>query len=426
MNTINVGILGLGTVGSGVLQMIQNNEDKVLNVTGHRLNVKTVLVKHPENHQSVADKVHLTQDVNEILNDDAIQIVVELIGGIHPAAEYIEQALRHHKNVVTANKDLIATAGPALVELAHENHCDLMYEASVAGGIPILRTISNSFAADKITEVKGIVNGTTNYILTQMNQQHWSYADALKKAQELGFAEADPTNDVTGKDAAYKMVILSQFAFGIQLTINDFRVTGIDKLTGFDVQQASEFGYVIKLVGIARVIDDGVFVEVAPVLVSRDNPLATINNEFNAVMVTGEAVGDTMFYGPGAGGLPTANSVLSDITTVTKNLVLKTNGNLFNNYQRHYIPADETAVAYPYYISLTMPDVPGQMLKLTKIMTDIHASFSQIIQAKNTTGDRARVVIITHEMNEHQLKDFKRAIAKESAIDLTAAYKVLD
>lgn len=426
MNTINVGILGLGTVGSGVLQMIQNNEDKVLNVTGHRLNVKTVLVKHPENHQGVADKVHLTQDVNEILNDDAIQIVVELIGGIHPAAEYIEQALRHHKNVVTANKDLIATAGPALVELAHENHCDLMYEASVAGGIPILRTISNSFAADKITEVKGIVNGTTNYILTQMNQQHWSYADALKKAQELGFAEADPTNDVTGKDAAYKMVILSQFAFGIQLTINDFRVTGIDKLTGFDVQQASEFGYVIKLVGIARVIDDGVFVEVAPVLVSRDNPLATINNEFNAVMVTGEAVGDTMFYGPGAGGLPTANSVLSDITTVTKNLVLKTNGNLFNNYQRHYIPADETAVAYPYYISLTMPDVPGQMLKLTKIMTDIHASFSQIIQAKNTTGDRARVVIITHEMNEHQLKDFKRAIAKESAIDLTAAYKVLD
>jgi homoserine dehydrogenase len=426
MNTINVGILGLGTVGSGVLQMIQNNEDKVLNVTGHRLNVKTVLVKHPENHQSVADKVHLTQDVNEILNDDAVQIVVELIGGIHPAAEYIEQALRHHKNVVTANKDLIATAGPALVELAHENHCDLMYEASVAGGIPILRTISNSFAADKITEVKGIVNGTTNYILTQMNQQHWSYADALKKAQELGFAEADPTNDVTGKDAAYKMVILSQFAFGIQLTINDFRVTGIDKLTGFDVQQASEFGYVIKLVGIARVIDDGVFVEVAPVLVSRDNPLATINNEFNAVMVTGEAVGDTMFYGPGAGGLPTANSVLSDITTVTKNLVLKTNGNLFNNYQRHYIPADETAVAYPYYISLTMPDVPGQMLKLTKIMTDIHASFSQIIQAKNTTGDRARVVIITHEMNEHQLKDFKRAIAKESAIDLTAAYKVLD
>lgn len=426
MNTINVGILGLGTVGSGVLQMIQNNEDKVLNVTGHRLNVKTVLVKHPENHQSVADKVHLTQDVNEILNDDAIQIVVELIGGIHPAAEYIEQALRHHKNVVTANKDLIATAGPALVELAHENHCDLMYEASVAGGIPILRTISNSFAADKITEVKGIVNGTTNYILTQMNQQHWSYADALKKAQELGFAEADPTNDVTGKDAAYKMVILSQFAFGIQLTINDFRVTGIDKLTGFDVQQASEFGYVIKLVGIARVIDDGVFVEVAPVLVSRDNPLATINNEFNAVLVTGEAVGDTMFYGPGAGGLPTANSVLSDITTVTKNLVLKTNGNLFNNYQRHYIPADETAVAYPYYISLTMPDVPGQMLKLTKIMTDIHASFSQIIQAKNTTGDRARVVIITHEMNEHQLKDFKRAIAKESAIDLTAAYKVLD
>jgi homoserine dehydrogenase len=426
MKTIKVGMLGLGTVGTGVLQMIQNNEEKVLNVTGRQLSVKTVLVKHPENHQDVADQVRLTQEIDDIINDDEIQIVVELIGGLHPAEEYIRQALLHHKNVVTANKDLIATAGPALVKLAHENHCDLMYEASVAGGIPILRTITNSFSADKITEVKGIVNGTTNYILTQMNQQHWSYEQALHKAQELGFAEADPTNDVTGKDAAYKMVILSQFAFGTQLTTEDFSVTGIDKLAGFDVEQASQFGYVIKLVGIAKVVGDGVFVEVSPVLVSRDNPLATINNEFNAVMVTGEAVGDTLFYGPGAGGLPTANSVLSDITSVTKNLVLKTNGNLFNNYQRHYVPAEKAAVAYPYYISLTMPDIAGQMLKLTKIMTAIGASFSQIVQAKNTVNGLARVVIITHEMNEEQLREFKEKVADEPSINLTAAYKVLE
>lgn len=420
---IEVGLLGLGTVGSGVLQMIKNNEDKVANVTGSTLEVKKVLVKHPEHHRDVQQTVKLTTEINDIVNDPDLQIVVELIGGIHPAKEYIETALRNHKNVVTANKDLIATYGPELVKLAHDNHCDLMYEASVAGGIPILRTITNSFSADKITEVKGIVNGTTNYILTQMGQRGWSYEQALTEAQKLGFAEADPTNDVTGKDAAYKMIILSQFAFGTQLGLNDFAVTGIDNLSAFDVHQASQFGYVIKLVGIARVIEDGVFVEVAPTLVPNDHPLATINNEYNAVMVTGQAVGDTLFYGPGAGGLPTANSVLSDITSVTKNLVLKTNGNFFNNYQRRYIPAPADEVIYPYFLSITMPDVPGQMLKLTQIMTDIDASFSQITQTE--ADGMAHVVIITHGMNENQLQEFKNRVKDDSTIKLGAAYKVL-
>lgn len=423
METVQVGMLGLGTVGSGVLQMIQNNEDKVANVTGRQLNVKKVLVKHPERHQKVQGEIGLTTDIQEIIDDQEIQIVVELIGGIHPAKEYIEMALHSRKNVVTANKDLIATYGPELSKLAHDNHCDLMYEASIAGGIPILRTINNSFSADKITEVKGIVNGTTNYILTQMSQQGWSYEKALGEAQKLGFAEADPTNDVTGKDAAFKMVILSQFAFGIQLTINDFNVTGIDRLSAFDVQQAGKFGYVIKLVGISRVINDGVFVEVAPVLVPVDHPLATINNEYNAVMVTGQAVGDTLFYGRGAGGLPTANSVLSDITSVTKNLVLKTNGNFFNNYQQRYIPATTDQVAYPYFLSITMPDITGQMLKLTQIMTEINASFSQITQTE--ANGIARIVIITHAMSESQLHEFKAQIASEPTINLDAAYKVL-
>lgn len=425
MKTVKIGLLGLGTVGSGVLQMIQNNEDKVLNITGRKLTVKTVMVRHPEKHQDVPADIHLVTDINEILDDDEIQIVVELIGGVHPAEEYIEALLKHHKNVVTANKDLIATKGPHLVALAHDNHCDLMYEASVAGGIPILRTITNSFSADKITEVKGIVNGTTNYILTQMNLHGWTYEHALKEAQKLGFAEADPTNDVTGKDAAYKMVILSQFAFGTQLSIDDFAVKGIDQLKGFDVSQAAKLGYVIKLVGIAKVINEGVFVEVGPVLVPMAHPLATINNEYNAVMVTGQAVGDTLFYGRGAGGLPTANSVLSDITSVTKNLVLKTNGNSFNNYQRKYVPAQNDAVVYPYYLSIVMPDVTGQMLKLTQIMTDINAGFSQITQTQDDNG-MAHVVIITHEMSEKQLHDFEKQIANDSTISLGAAYKVLN
>lgn len=325
--------------------------------------------------------------------------------------------------MVTANKDLIASYGPELMTVAHENHCDLMFEASVAGGIPILRTIANSFTADKVTEVKGIVNGTTNYILTQMSQRGWSYHQALAQAQQLGFAESDPTNDVTGKDAAYKMIILSQFAFGTQLDIKDIAVEGIDRLNDADVQQAASFGYVIKLLGITKLVNNGVFVEVGPVLIPRDHPLATINNEFNAVMVTAQAVGDTLFYGRGAGGLPTANSVLSDITTVTKNIILGTNGNLFNNYQQPYIPAKLADIKYPYYLSLTLPDVPGQMLKLTQMMTDINASFREITQTKD--GKIAHIAIITHRMSKEQLQTLLTKVANDQSINLSAAYKVM-
>ena len=320
MNELKLGMVGLGTVGSGVLAMVQKHAAKISAVTGRQLVVKTVVVRNPKKHQDVANLVHLTTDLNELLDDPEIKIVVEVMGGIHPAKEVIERLLQAHKHVVTANKDLIATAGQELIDLAKRNHCDLMYEASVAGGIPILRTIANSFAADQITEVKGIVNGTTNYILTQMSQTNRSYADALKQAQELGFAEADPTNDVQGKDAGYKMAILTRFAFGTNVAVDQFKITGIDQIDQVDVQQASAFGYTLKLVGVARLVDQGIFVEVAPALVNVHHPLAQINNENNAVMVTGKAVGDTLFYGPGAGGLPTANSVLSDITTVTKNI----------------------------------------------------------------------------------------------------------
>ena len=401
MKNIKLGLLGLGTVGSGVLQMVQQNADKILDVTGCKLTVKTALVRNLGNYNKYADETSLTTDFDEILNDDEIKIVVELMGGIHPAKEYITTLLKNHKNVVTANKDLIASYGPELMTVAHENHCDLMFEASVAGGIPILRTIANSFTADKVTEVKGIVNGTTNYILTQMSQRGWSYHQALAQAQQLGFAESDPTNDVTGKDAAYKMIILSQFAFGTQLDIKDIAVEGIDRLNDADVQQAASFGYVIKLLGITKLV----------------------NNEFNAVMVTAQAVGDTLFYGRGAGGLPTANSVLSDITTVTKNIILGTNGNLFNNYQQPYIPAKLADIKYPYYLSLTLPDVPGQMLKLTQMMTDINASFREITQTKD--GKIAHIAIITHRMSKEQLQTLLTKVANDQSINLSAAYKVM-
>lgn len=301
-----------------------------------------------------------------------------------------------------------------------------MYEASVAGGIPILRTIANSFPADKIVEVKGIVNGTTNYILTKMNQDGMSYADALKKAQELGFAEADPTNDVAGFDAAYKMIILSQFSFGTRLTIDDLHIEGIQNISREDIKQAAAFGYTIKLVGISRLVGDKVFAEVAPVLVPQGTPLATINNERNAVMVTGQAVGDILFYGPGAGGLPTANSVLSDIISVTKNLILHTTGHGFNNYQQDFKSAKPEDIRYRYYLSLTMRDVPGEMMRLAKVFADIGAGFLQIVQT-STTANQARLAVVTHSMDQSQLAKLKAALDQNTnnSISLLAAYKVL-
>ncbi|MFC6255248.1 homoserine dehydrogenase [Secundilactobacillus hailunensis] len=425
MDKIKIGLVGLGTVGSSVLKMITENSDKVQNITGRSLSVKTVVIRDVAKHQNqVPAGVTVTTDLNAIINDPEIKIAVEVMGGVHPAKEVITKLLNAKKHVVTANKDLIASAGEELAAIAKNNHCDLMYEASVAGGIPILRTIVTSFAADYITEVKGIVNGTTNYILTQMQRKNWSYDHALVKAQELGFAESDPTNDVEGIDAAYKMIILSQFSYGTHLKLANMSVEGISTIQQSDVQQADAFGYTIKLLGISRRINDGVFAEVGPVLVPKDHPLATINNENNAVMVTGQAVGETLFYGRGAGGLPTANSVLSDIVSVTKNIVLGTTGNSFNNYQSKVGKVDLNDVIYPYYLSLNMLDVPGQMLKFTQIMTQIGASFSRIVQT-NTDGQTARVVIITHEMSKVQLHDLKQQLMAINTMSLLAAYKVL-
>lgn len=238
---IKIALLGLGTVGSGVLKIIKDNQKKIKQTSGEEIIIKKALVRNIEKHKNMADTVELTTDFTDILNDSEIKIVVELIGGLHPTKEYITEALKSGKNVVTANKDLMATYGSELISIAAKNKCDLMYDASVAGGIPILRTIRKSYAGDIISEIQGIINGTTNYILSQMGENGLSYDEALKKAQELGFAEADPTNDVTGKDAAYKIVILSKFAFGTKIGIDDFTIEGINNLQAFDIEQAKRW-----------------------------------------------------------------------------------------------------------------------------------------------------------------------------------------
>lgn len=425
MEKIKIGILGLGTVGSGVVRMLTEHASKITSIVGRQLEVKTVVV-HDLNKQRSVDLtgVKVSNDPFEIINDSEIQMMVEVMGTIDQAKDYIEAALRAGKHVVTANKDLIALHGPSLVALAREKGCDLFYEASVAGGIPILRTIVNSFAADRIVEVKGIVNGTTNFIMTQMNQNGLDYATALAQAQEKGFAEADPTNDVEGIDAAYKMVILTQFAFGMDIKLADIYVEGISKVHAADIAEAKRLGYQIKLLGRAKLIDGSIDVTVAPVLVSQTQPLANVANENNAVFVTGAAVGETMFYGPGAGELPTANSVLSDIITVSKNINMGTTGTRFNEYQTPIQKATDDQVVDPYYLALEVVDRPGQMLKLTEIMTENQASFNLLTQTE-LPDQRARIMLVTHEMSRQQLKKIKEALQEVADLEIKAAYKVL-
>lgn len=307
---IEIALLGLGTVGSGILKIIKNNQKKIKQTSGEEIVIKKALVRNLKKHQNMAKEVELTTNFDDILHDAEIKIVVELMGDLHPAKECISNA---GKNVVTANNDLMATFGSELIALAAKNKCDLMYEASVADGIPILRTLSTSYASDKISEIHGIINGTANYILSQMGEKGLSYDKALKNAQKFSFAEADTTNDVTGKDAAYNIVILSKFAFGIKISINDFTIEGINHLQKFDIEQAQAMGYVIKLIGIAKNIAGKLFVKVAPCLLPNNAIMAHVKNEINALQIKSKSYGTAIFTGPGAGSLATANSVMSDV-----------------------------------------------------------------------------------------------------------------
>ena len=378
---IQVGILGFGTVGSGVIRILKDHNAKIRQVTGEEISVKKVLVRDIEkNRGKISEGIQLTTNEDEVLADPEIDVILEVMGSIDSAKMYITKALKAGKHVVTANKDLIALHGNELVALAKENQCDLYYEASVAGGIPILRTIVDSLASDNIQQVMGIVNGTTNFMLTKMTNEHQSYEEALKEAQELGFAESDPTNDVDGIDAARKMVILTRLAFGMNVELDQIETKGIRNLKSIDIETAKKLGYRIKLIGTAEENNGGVSVSVGPILVPEAHPLASVQNENNAVFVVGAAVGETMFYGPGAGELPTATSVVSDLITVAKNIRLGTTGNVFNSYQHETKLMTDEEILSKYYLSIEMNDRTGLFLELTKIFAASDVGFDKIIQ----------------------------------------------
>ena len=363
-------------------------------------------------------------NVDDILSDQDITIVVELMGRIEPAKTFITRALEAGKHVVTANKDLLAVHGAELLEIAKANKVALYYEAAVAGGIPILRTLANSLASDKITRVLGVVNGTSNFMMTKMVEEGWSYDDALAEAQRLGFAESDPTNDVDGIDAAYKMVILSQFAFGMKVAFDDVAHKGIRNITPEDVAVAQDLGYVVKLVGSIEETPSGIAAEVTPTFLPKAHPLASVNGVMNAVFVESIGIGESMYYGPGAGQKPTATSVVADIVRIVRRLNDGTIGKDFNEYSRDLVLANPEDVKANYYFSILAPDSKGQVLKLAEIFNAQEISFKQILQ-DGKDGDKARVVIITHKINKSQLENVSAELKNVSEFDLLNTFKVL-
>ncbi|EQB39012.1 MULTISPECIES: homoserine dehydrogenase [Virgibacillus] len=423
---VSIGLLGLGVVGSGVIKLIENHQEKLVHQLGCEVSVKSVLVRSLDKTRNVeVDRTFLTTNPDDIINDPEIDVIVEVMGGIEETYQYILNAFANKKHVVTANKDLVALYGTNLEAAARKNKCDFYYEASVAGGIPILRGIADGLSSDRIQKVMGIVNGTTNYILTKMSNEGVSYLDALKEAQELGFAEADPTADVEGLDAARKMAILGRLAFSTDVALEDVEVTGIKSLELEDLQYGDKFGYAMKLIGYAQSKDHQIEVSVQPTLLSKEHPLADVKNEYNAVYVYGEAVGETMFYGPGAGSLPTATAVVSDLVTVIKNMRLGVSGthSLEARFKKELRSADQRSGQY--YLRIHVKDRVGAFSEISTLFNDLEISFKRILQTPIKKRESAEIILVTHQTSldnfQHALDQLKKL---EVVLQLKSYYKV--
>ena len=425
--SIKIALMGFGTVASGIPFLLKENGEKIKQAAQADLEIVKVLVKddaEKERLLAAGNDFNFITNVDDIINDPEIAIVVELMGRIEPAKTFIARALEAKKHVVTANKDLLAVHGGELLELAEKNGVALYYEAAVAGGIPILRTLVNSLAADKITRILGVVNGTSNFMMTKMVEEGWSYEDALAEAQRLGFAESDPTNDVDGIDAAYKMVILSQFAFGMPVSFDQVDHKGIRDITPEDVAVAQELGYVVKLVGSIEETASGLTAEVTPTFLPKAHPLASVNGVMNAVFVESIGIGESMYYGPGAGQKPTATSVTADIIRIARRLQDGTIGKAFNEFKRPLKLAQAKDIRSSYYFSVQTPDQTGQALKLVEIFTKAGVSLKQILQDQAQDG-KARLVIITHSIDKNQLEEVQKSLEAEADFHLLNSFKVL-
>ncbi|HVE45250.1 MAG TPA: homoserine dehydrogenase [Acidimicrobiales bacterium] len=404
MDAVRVGVLGCGNVGSALVRLLTADGAGIAERTGVRLEVTRVAVRDPSRDRNVhLPPGCLTDDAAGLVTDPEVDVVVELIGGIDPARGLVRAALEAGRPVITANKELLANAGAELFEVAARSKVDLLYEAAVAGGIPLIRPLRESLAGERITRVMGIVNGTTNYILTRMTEEGATYADALAEAQALGFAESDPTADVEGFDAAAKAAILATIAFGGLVVAGDVSREGITGITAADIAFAGRLGYVVKLLAVAERADkdEEVAVRVHPAMIPSTHPLAAVRGSFNAVFIEGDAVGELMLYGRGAGGMPTASAVLGDLIDAAHNLRTGGSGRTTTMAPARIRPMDE--LFSQYYLNMEVVDRPGVLAAVSTVTAGHGVSLASFEQ--EGLGDDARMVFITHKARERDIQD---------------------
>lgn len=428
MKSINIGLLGFGTVGTGVVKILQQNSGVIEKRLGAKLNLKWIADLDIESDRGVkVDKNILTKDANKVLNDPEVNIIIELIGGYEPAKSFILQALKNKKHVVTANKALLAKYGNEIFETVSKNNVDLGFEASVGGGIPIIRAIKEGFTANNIQSVYGIVNGTCNYILSKMSDEGRPFNEVLKEAQTLGFAEANPSLDIDGIDSAHKITILSSIAFGVKVDFDKVYIEGISKITPIDINFAREFGYRIKLLAITKRGNNEIEVRVHPTMVKEDNPISKVNGVLNAIEVTGDAVGENMLIGRGAGDMPTGSAVVGDVVDISRN-ILNSGVNRVSplSFLPKYIEDAKiksiSNIVSEYYIRFSVLDKPGVLSKISGILGNNSISIASVIQKGRGERGGVPLVVMTHSAKE---KDIQKALSEIDKLDVVLDKSVL-
>lgn len=423
MKPINIGLMGVGTVGGGVATVLKRNAEEISRRAGREIRLTIASRRNVEMARGlVGEDVTVVADPFEVVNHPDVDIVVELIGGDTVAKELVLQAIANGKHVVTANKKLLAVHGNEIFARAQEKGVMVAFEAAVAGGIPIIKALREGLSANRIEWLAGIINGTSNFILTEMREKGADFIDVLKEAQRLGYAEADPTFDVEGHDAGHKLTIMAAIAFGIPMQFDNCYLEGISKLEGKDIQYAEELGYRVKLIGLTRRTDAGVELRVHPTLIPEDQLIANVNGVMNAVLVRGDAVGQTLFNGPGAGALPTASAVVADLVDVTRLMTADPGHRVphlaFQPDQLKnlpILPIDE--VISSYYLRIQAVDRAGVMADITRLLAENGISIEALIQKGVVADGSAEIVILTHRVVE---KAVNKAIAAIEALDSVA------
>ena len=428
MDRIHVGLIGFGTVGTGLVRILQENARLLEKRLGLSIVLKRIADLDITSDRGVkVNPALLTQKVADVIEDPEIAIVVELIGGLEPARTFILQAIEKGKHIVTANKALLAVHGAEIFKAADERGVDVGFEGSVGGGIPIIRSLKEGLVANKIRVIFGILNGTSNYILSEMTQQGLGFQEVLKKAQELGYAEADPTLDVEGIDAAHKLSILLSLAYGVQVRMNDIYTEGISNITPMDIEYASELGYSIKLLAVAKSDGGPIEARVHPTLLPAGHLLSTVGGPFNAIFVKGDAVGSTLFYGAGAGMMPTGSAVVSDLVELCRNIRLGVSRRVpLLAYQREHLHDAEIKhihdITSTYYLRFSVVDRPGVLSRISGILGNMDISIASVIQKGRRAEKAVPIYMLTHQARE---KNMQKALQEIDRLPITVDKTVL-